>query len=71
MDKFKVFVNKNSNAYPAQYTTFRQKEITGLLEKGVCEIVTSKNIPSNARIFNLRFVNKIKNPGTDKVYEKS
>ena len=71
MDEFDVFINKNSDAHPAQYTASRQKEITGLLEKGVFKVVTSKDVPSNARIFNSRFVDEVKNAGTDKAYEKS
>ena len=68
---FNVFINKNSNVYPAQYIIFRQKEIMGLLKKGIFKVVTSKNIPSNAQIFNSCFVDKVKNVVTDKAYEKS
>ena len=71
MDGFNVFINKNANVQPAQYTASRQKEVTGLLEKGVFKAVNSEDFPSNARIFNSRYVDKIKNPGTDKAYEKS
>ncbi len=56
---------------PAQYTTSRQKEITGLLEKDVFKVVTGGDILSNARIFNSRFVDELKHAGTDKAYEKS
>ena len=71
MNEFDVFINKYSDMNPAQYTTSRQKEITGLLEKVVFKVVTSKDVPSNARIFNSRFVDKVKNADTDKAYEKS
>ena len=71
MDEFNVFTNKDANAQPPQYTASRQKEIAGLLEKGVFKVVTTEDIPSNSRIFNSRFVDEIKNPGTDKAYEKS
>lgn len=57
--------------YPAQYITFRQKEIIGLLKKGVFKVITSKNVPSNAQIFNSCFVDRVKNAGTDKAYKKS
>ena len=71
MIKFDVFTNKDANAQPPQYTVSRQKEIVRLLEKGVFKVVTTENIPSNARIFNSRFVDEMKNPGTDKAYGKS
>lgn len=61
----------DADAQPAQYTASRQKEIAGLLEKNVFKVVTTADIPSNAQIFNSRFEDKIKNPGTDKAYEKS
>ncbi len=70
MDEFDVFTNKDANAQPPQYTTYRQKEIAGLLEKGVFKVVTTEDIPSNTRKFNFRFVDEIENPGTDKAYEK-
>ena len=69
IDKLNVFI-KNTDAPPAQYTAFRQKEIAELLEKGVFKIVTSADIPSNTRIFNSYFVDEIKHVGTDKAYKK-
>ena len=55
-----------------QYTASRQKEVAGLLEKGVFETVTDRNdIPAGTRIFNSRFVDEIKNLGTEKAFEKS
>jgi hypothetical protein len=57
----------NSN----QFVISRQKEIKGLLEKGVFELVNPKDIPQSNRVFNSRFVDEIKNPGTDKAFEKS
>ena len=42
-----------------------------LLEKGTFKVVTSKDVPSNARIFNSRFIDEVKNAGTDKTYETS
>ena len=71
MDEFDVFINKNSDVHPAQYTTSRQKKITRLLEKGVFKVVTSKDVPSNTRIFNSRFMDEVKNADTDKAYENS
>ena len=49
----------------------RQKEISGLLEKGVFKPISYDEVPPNTRIFNSRFVDEIKNQGTDKAYEKS
>ena len=66
-----MFINKNADVQLAQYNTSRQKEVTGLLEKGVFKAVTFEDVPRNTRIFNSRFVDKIKNPGTEKIYEKS
>lgn len=71
IDKFDVFINKNADPQQIQYTEFRQKEIAGLLEKRVFKVVTTANIFNNAQIFNSCFIDKIKNPNTDKAYEKS
>ena len=54
-----------------QFTTSRQKEIAGLLEMGVFEIVDRSKVPEGVRIFNSRFVDQVKNEGTDKAFEKS
>ncbi len=71
IDEFDVFTNKDANTQPPQYTASRQKKFAGLLEKVVFKVVTTEDIPSNVQIFNFRFVDEIKNPGTDKTYEKS
>jgi hypothetical protein len=39
------------------------------LEKGVFEV--ANNIPEGVRIFKARFVDKVKNKGTSKAFEKS
>jgi hypothetical protein len=49
----------------------QHKEINGLLEKGVFEIINMADIPKGTRIFNFWFIDKIKNKGTDKAFEKS
>lgn len=54
-----------------QFVASRQKEVSGLLEKGVFKLVNFSEIPPGARIFNSRFVDEIKNLGTDKTFEKS
>ena len=53
------------------YTTFRQKEISGLLKKKIFKLVNHVEIPLNARIFNARFVDEIKNADIEKTFEKS
>ena len=63
----------NIAIYMAQptYTDSRQKEINGLLEKGVFEVIDITTIPQGKRVFNSRFVDEIKNKGTDLAFEKS
>ena len=53
------------------FTTSRQQEVVGLVEKGVFEVIDYADIPEGARIFKSRFVDEIKNKGTDKAFEKS
>lgn len=66
MNKFDVFINKNSGGKLAQYTVSKQKEVARLVEKYIFKIVTCDNTSSNAHVFNSYFVDKIKNPSTDK-----
>lgn len=54
-----------------QFTTSRQSEVAGLLEKGVFEVIDAETIPKGVRIFNSRFVDEVKNQGTDQAFEKS
>jgi hypothetical protein len=56
---------------PSTFVESRRKEINGLLEKGVFEIVHIDDVPEGTRIFNSRFVDEIKNKGTNTAYEKS
>lgn len=56
---------------PGQYAASRQKKVTGLIEKGVFQVVDLKEIPPDIRIFKLRFVDEIKNQGTNKAFKKS
>ncbi|OCK98913.1 uncharacterized protein K441DRAFT_541056, partial [Cenococcum geophilum 1.58] len=46
------------------------KEINRLLKKGVFTVITEKDVPQGVCIFNLRFVNKIKHPSTNKAFKK-
>jgi hypothetical protein len=52
-----------------QFTESRLAEIQGLLEKGVFKVATT--VPEGTRIFNSRFVDEVKNKGTDKALNKS
>jgi hypothetical protein len=54
-----------------QYEDSRQAEIEGLLEKGVFAVTLRSEVPEGIRIFNSRFVDEIKNEGTDKELRKS
>ena len=54
-----------------QFAQSRQKEVNGLIDKGVFQLVHKIDIPHGIRIFNSRFVDEIKNKGTDQAFEKS
>jgi hypothetical protein len=49
----------------------RHKEINGLLKKGVFAVIIDSDVPQGVCIFNLRFINEIKYPNTNKAFEKS
>lgn len=49
----------------------RQKEIDGLLESGVFRMVDISEVPEGTRVFNSRFVDQLKFPGTENAMEKS
>src|SRR5271155_1799902 len=70
-DTADISVYLQENAPLSQFRTSRQKELTGLLEKGVFEVVKLADVPDGIRLFNSRFVDEIKNPGTDLAFEKS
>ena len=53
------------------FTNLRRKEINGLLNKSVFTVVDKESVPKGTRIFNSRFVDEIKHPGTDQAFEKS
>lgn len=42
-----------------------------MTEKGVFEVIDPDTIPKGVRIFDSRFVDEVKNKGTDKAFEKS
>jgi hypothetical protein len=49
----------------------QRKEINRLLKKGVFTVVTDSDVLQGVRIFNLRFINEIKHPSTNKAFKKS
>ncbi|KAE8549025.1 hypothetical protein EYB25_007540 [Talaromyces marneffei] len=65
-----TYVQATYEVLEHQFTESQRKEINRLTEKGVFEAVDPKDVPLNIRIFNLQFVDEIKNPGTDKAFEK-
>ena len=70
IDKFDIFI-KNANMLLAQYIISKQKKITRLFEKNIFKVLTGKDISSNTRIFNSRFVYEIKYASINKTYEKN
>ena len=44
---------------------------TIVLKKGVFIVITEKDVLQGVRIFNSRFINKIKHPSTNKAFKKS
>jgi hypothetical protein len=66
-----ITVYLQEDSQPGQFSASRQKELSGLLEKGVFEIVKLADVPQGVRLFNSRFVDEIKNLGTDKAFKKS
>jgi hypothetical protein len=55
----------------SQFAAFRQKEINDLIEKDVFQSVKTVDVSFDVRIFNSRFVDKIKHFDIDKTFEKS
>ena len=53
------------------FAAARQLEVTGLLEKGVFQVVDRNSVPQGTRIFNSRFIDEIKNKDTEKAFQKS
>jgi hypothetical protein len=62
---------QDTPANNTQFKASRQKEINGLLEKGVFEVIPATDVPQGIRLFNSRFVDDIKYAGTEKAFEKS
>lgn len=58
IDKFDVFVNENSDAYPAQYIIFGRKDIIELPENSDFKFVSSNNIQSKHKYLTLNLLMK-------------
>ena len=65
-----IYMSKSMPPLP-NFQASRLKELNGLLEKGVFEVMSTQDVPSGARIFGSRFVDQVKNEGTEKAFEKS
>lgn len=61
---------KNNNGFQLSFTK-SHKEINGLPEKKVFEVVIISNFFNGIRIFNFRFIDEIKYERTIKIFEKS
>ena len=55
----------------SQFIASRQKKVVELLEKDVFKLVNLEDVSDDARVFNSRFVDEIKNSEIDKTFEKS
>ena len=60
-----------STSIPTSFVKSRKKEINDLFEKNCFEIISTFDVFHETRIFNSRFVDKIKNIDTIDAYEKS
>jgi hypothetical protein len=54
-----------------QFDESRHREVTRLLERDIFIAVNQEDIPPEAHIYSFRFINKVKNKGTDKAFKKS
>ena len=69
MTNISIFLK--NNASKPLFTISHHKKINGLIEKDAFKIVTILNLLSRIRIFNSRFVDKIKNEETVIAFKKS
>jgi hypothetical protein len=66
-----IFISEAPTPPKPDYSSSRLKELEGLLNNHVFEVVDARDVPANARVFGTRFVDSMKNEGTDKAFEKS
>jgi hypothetical protein len=53
-----------------QFAESRYAKVLGLIAKDVFEITTKSEVLRGSCIFNFRFVDKVKNKGTEKAFKK-
>ena len=70
IDDSDCFLYENS-FHLFQFIDSKQKKINDLLKKKIFEFVNERDVSSDIRVFNARFVNEIRNENTKKTYEKS
>ncbi|CAG8980301.1 hypothetical protein HYALB_00013669, partial [Hymenoscyphus albidus] len=67
-----VYLAKDATASASsQFKHSQTQEVNGLIERDVFEYIRPCDLPESARILNSRFVDSIKNEGTEKAYKKS
>ena len=54
----------------APFTDLRRKEINKLFKKGIFMVIAERDVLQGVYIFNLRFIDEIKYPGTDRAFKK-
>ena len=55
----------------ANFQASRKKELNGLFEKKIFEVIHIDNLFAKARVFESRFINQMKNEEIEKAFEKS
>ena len=66
-----VFLEAEETFVSMPFEDSRLKEVKGLVDKGVFDVTKTSEIPEGTRIFSARFVDEVKNKGTDKEFNKS
>jgi hypothetical protein len=66
-----IFIQDSAIESVTSFKESRKKEIDDLLKRGAFQIVSLTDVFPGIRIFNSRFVDKIKHFGTSDAYEKS
>ena len=62
---------RDPRAKDARFDEAKQKELRGLFERGVFDVVCREELPQSANVLGGRFVLGIKNPGTEKEIYKA
>jgi hypothetical protein len=64
------FIFNTAQSVVSSFIASRQKEIVDLLEKEIFISINKKDVSTDVQIFSFRFVNEIKDSGTEKTFEK-